>query len=96
MSCPQSNSTQMTATPTAVADRTRLTPGAPLSAASIGKVTSASMSVGAMPPPSTRMVTVGAVRSGSTSTGIVVAVYVPPASSNAETPSTSTRFPSDQ
>ena len=37
MSCPQSNSTQMTATPTAVAERTRRTPAAPLSADSIGK-----------------------------------------------------------
>ena len=37
MSVPQSNSTQTTAMPTAVADRTRRTPEAPLMALSIGK-----------------------------------------------------------
>jgi hypothetical protein len=71
----------MTAMPTAVADRTRRTPAAPLSAVSIGKVTSASMSVGAMPRPSTRIVTVGAVRSGRTSTGMRT-VTQPPAMRN--------------
>ena len=45
-----------------------------LIALSIGKVTSASISVGAMPGPSTRIVTVGAVRSGNTSTSILDAV----------------------
>ena len=69
-SAPQSKSTQMTATPTAVEERTRRTPDAPLRAASIGKVTSASMSVGAIPCPSTSRVTVGAVSSGRTSTGM--------------------------
>jgi hypothetical protein len=49
MSVPQSNSTQTTAIPTAVADLTRLTPDAPLIAVSIGKVTSDSISSGAMP-----------------------------------------------
>ena len=69
-SAPQSKSTQTTAMPTAVDDRTRRTPDAPFRPASMGKVTSASMSVGAIPCPSTSTVTVGAVRSGSTSTGI--------------------------
>ena len=64
MSVPQSNSTQTTAMPTAVAERTRRTPDAPLMALSIGNVTSDSISSGAMPCPSARMVTVGAVRSG--------------------------------
>ena len=64
MSWPQSNSTQTTATPTAVAERTRRTPAAPFSADSIGKVTSDSISSGSMPGASARMVTVGAVRSG--------------------------------
>ena len=64
MSVPQSNSTQTTAMPTAVAERTRRTPDAPLIAASIGNVTSDSISSGAMPRPSVRIVTVGAVRSG--------------------------------
>ena len=70
MSVPQSNSTQTTAMPTAVAERTRRTPEAPLIALSIGNVTSDSISSGAMPWPSVRIVTVGAVRSGKTSTGI--------------------------
>ena len=70
MSVPQSNSTQTTAMPTAVAERTRRTPDAPLIALSSGNVTSDSISSGAMPCPSVRMVTVGAVRSGNTSIGI--------------------------
>jgi len=37
-----------------------------------------------MPWPSVRIVTVGAVRSGNTSTGISDAVQMPPTSSNAE------------
>ena len=49
MSAPQSNSTQTTAIPTAVADRTRRTPDAPLMALSRGNVTSDSISSGAMP-----------------------------------------------
>ena len=48
-SAPQSKSTQTTAMPTAVDERTRRTPDAPFRAASRGKVTSASMSVGAIP-----------------------------------------------
>ena len=40
MSVPQSNSTQTTAMPSAVAERTRRTPDAPLMALSIGNVTS--------------------------------------------------------
>ena len=74
---PQSNSTQTTATPTAVADRTRRTPPAPLSADSIGSVTSASISSGSMPGASARIVTVGAVRSGRTSSGMRDAVHPP-------------------
>ena len=77
MSVPQSNSTQTTAMPTAVAERTRRTSEAPLIAASIGNVTSVSISSGAMPRPSVRIVTVGAVRSGNTSTGMVRAVHAP-------------------
>ena len=69
ISWPQSNSTQTIATPTAVAERTRRTPAAPLSADSIGNVTSDSISSGSMPGASVRIVTVGAVRSGSTSSG---------------------------
>ena len=84
MSVPQSNSTHTTATPSAVAERTRRTFDAPLIALSSGNVTSDSISSGAMPWPSVRIVTVGAVRSGNTSTGISEAVQMPPASSSAE------------
>ena len=49
MSMPHSNSTHTTEIPTAVAERTRRTPPAPFKALSIGKVTWASTSVGAMP-----------------------------------------------
>ncbi len=84
ISTPQSNSTQTTAIPTAVAERTRRTSEAPFRAASMGNVTSVSISSGAMPRPSVRMVTVGAVRSGNTSTGISRAVQTPaPASRTA-------------
>ena len=88
MSVPQSNSTQTTAMPTAVAERTRRTPEAPLMALSIGNVTSDSISSGAMPWPSVRIVTVGAVRSGNTSIGICRAVHAPAASSSTESPMT--------
>jgi hypothetical protein len=88
ISVPQSNSTQTTAMPTAVADRTRRTSDAPLIAASIGNVTSVSISSGTIPRPSARIVTVGAVRSGNTSTGIPRAVKRPAAASSTESPST--------
>ena len=84
MSVPQSNSTHTTAMPSAVAERTRRTLEAPLMALSSGNVTSDSISSGAMPRPSVRMVTVGAVRSGNTSTGISRAVHNPPTRSNTE------------
>ena len=89
ISVPQSNSTHTTAMPTAVAERTRRTPDAPLIALSIGNVTSDSISSGAMPWPSVRTVTVGAVRSGKTSTGIRNAVQMPAPASSTESPMTS-------
>ena len=89
MSVPQSNSTHTTAMPTAVADRTRRTPDAPLMALSSGNVTSDSISSGAIPWPSARMVTVGAVRSGNTSTGIWRAVQAPAPNSSNDRPMTS-------
>ena len=70
MSVPQSNSTQTMDRPTAEAERTRRTPGEPLSDVSTGKAIWASTSSGAMPCASVMMVTVGAVRSGKTSTGM--------------------------
>ena len=95
-SAPQSKSTQMTATPTAVAERTRRTPDEPLRTASIGKVTSASMSLGAIPCASTSTVTVGAVRSGSTSTGMRVARAPPQRRKAPAAVSTTRRLRNDQ
>ena len=63
---------------------------------SIGNVTSASISVGAMPCPSTSTVTVGAVRSGNTSTGISIAATPPQTKKTAATASTTRRLSSDQ
>ena len=96
MSSPQSNSTHTIAAPMAVTERTRRTPAAPLSAASIGKVTSDSISSGAIPPPSTRIVTVGAVRSGRTSTGRCAACQPPHASRIAASVRTISLLWSDQ
>jgi hypothetical protein len=56
--------------PTPVEERTRRTPEAPFNAVSIGKVMSVSTSSGAIPCASAMTVTVGAVRSGKTSTGM--------------------------
>src|SRR3989304_1559088 len=95
MSVPHSNSTQTTAIPTAVAERTRRTLAAPFTAVSIGNVTSISISSGAIPRPSTRIVTVGAVRSGNTSTGIVVVTYPPTSTSTADKMTTASRFERD-
>ena len=50
-------------------ERTRITPGAPLSDVSIGSVTRVSTSSGARPGASVRIVTVGRFKSGNTSTG---------------------------
>jgi hypothetical protein len=96
MSWPQSNSTQTTATPTAVADLTRRTPAAPLSADSIGSVTSDSISSGSMPGASARIVTVGAVRSGRTSSGMCDAVQPPHTRNAAGRAMTAERWLSDQ
>src|SRR6185503_17358193 len=93
---PQSNSTQITATTTAVAERRRRTPAAPFNADSIGKVTSDSISVGTIPGPSISTVTVGAVRSGSTSTGILEMAYPPHKRKAAANASTMARLRRDQ
>src|SRR5215208_5552364 len=96
MSWPQSNSTQITVTPTAVAERTRRTPAAPFNADSIGNVTSDSISVGTIPGPSISTVTVGALRSGRTSTGIWEIEYPPHNKNAAATASTIERLRRDQ
>ena len=95
MSVSHSNSTQTTEMPRAVDDRTRRTPVAPFTAVSMGNVTKASTSSGAMPGASVRMVTVGAVRSGKTSTGSLGAVQAPAARMTTAVASTRSRFCSD-
>ena len=82
VSIPHSKSTQTIVTPTAVAERTLRTPGAPFMAVSRGIVTSCSMSAGATLGCSTTTVTLGAVKSGSTSTGNS-AIAKPPQTTNA-------------
>src|SRR3990172_3587950 len=63
--------------PIAEDERTRRTPVAPLTAVSTGKVTIVSTSSVAIPCASVRITTVGAVRSGNTSTGICMTVKEP-------------------
>ena len=77
MSAPQSNSTHTMEMPMPEAERTRRTSGAPYTAVSMRVVTSVSTSSGASPWASVTIVTVGAVRSGNTSTGIRAAVIAP-------------------
>ena len=72
VSVSQPNSTKTNDNPMPDIDRTRSTPAAPLTAVSSGTVTSISTSSGANPPASVKMVTVGRLRSGNTSTGIRV------------------------
>ena len=96
MSVPHSNSTHTTEKPTAVADRTRRTPEAPFIAVSMGNVTSVSTSVGAIPWASVRMVTVGAVKSGNTSTGMVFVTNSPTAISASESSTTRMRLFSER
>ena len=70
MSVSQSNSTHTTEKPVAEEERTRRTWVAPLTAVSMGKVTSCSTSSAAMPLASVITTTVGALRSGNTSTSV--------------------------
>ena len=77
MSVPQSNSAYTSDRPTPEVLRTRVTPGMPLSAVSIGKVTSCSTSSGAMPPASVSTVIKGLLRSGKTSIGVRHATVAP-------------------
>ena len=74
MFVPHSNSTHTTENPVVEEERTRRTSVAPLTAVSTGKVTKRSTSSGAMPWASVMTTTVGAFRSGNTSTSIVEAV----------------------
>ena len=94
-SVPQSNSAKTMLNPWAVVERTRRIPVAPFSAVSIGKVTSASISSGPIPCASVRTVTVGAERSGKTSTGIRSAKSVPPTRTRPAAAATRSRFRMD-
>ena len=78
-SMPQSNSTKTKLLPCIEVERTRLTLAAPLTAVSMGNDTSRSTSSGAMPWASVITTTVGALRSGNTSTSEREAEYRPAA-----------------
>ena len=78
MSVSQSNSTHTTEKPVADDERTRRTCVAPLTAVSMGNVTSCSTSSAAMPLASVITTTVGALRSGKTSTSVCPVMYIPP------------------
>ncbi len=92
MSIPQSNSTQTNEYPYIEEERTRRTLVAPLTAVSTGKVTSLSTSSADIPWASDIITTVGAVRSGKTSTSVRLALQRPPAITSAAPSSTSRRF----
>ena len=70
MSVPQSNSMFTMENPVVEEDLTRRTLVAPFKADSTGKVTSLSTSSGAIPSASVITTTVGAFRSGKTSTSV--------------------------
>ena len=73
----QSNSTNTIPNPGDATDLTASTPGAPFKEVSIGKFTCASISSGAIPFASKKMVTLGLFRSGNTSTGKLTNVNTP-------------------
>ena len=83
MSMSQSNSTHTTENPVVEDERTLRTPVAPFTAVSIGKVTSCSTSSAAIPPASVITTTVGAFRSGKTSTSVRFITYTPATMSRA-------------
>ncbi|OAV63704.1 hypothetical protein Barb4_04818 [Bacteroidales bacterium Barb4] len=92
MSVPQSNSTLTMEKPVTDEERTRRTWVAPFNAVSIGNDTERSTSSGAMPPASVITMTVGAFRSGNTSTSVCIAVYVPQIISSTPQTKTSRRL----
>ena len=77
-------------------ERTRLTLAAPFTAVSTGKVTRRSTSSADIPRASDIITTVGAVRSGNTSTSILSALHRPPATMRAAPRSTSSLFLSEK
>src|SRR3972149_12160616 len=96
MSVPQSNSTHTTEMPIPDAERTLRTPVAPFTEDSMGNETNASTSCGARPCASVMTVTVGAVRSGKTSTGMRTAVTAPYRETAKAAIATNRRFLVDQ
>ena len=74
MSVSQSNSTHTTEKPVVEEERTLRTCVAPFTAVSMGKVTSCSTSSAAIPLASVMTTTVGAFKSGNTSTSVWKAV----------------------
>ena len=94
-SVPQSNSIQTMEKPIEEAERTRRTPVAPFMTVSIGRVTSVSTSSGAREAASVRIVTVGAVRLGNTSTGMLRARMTPVTSVATDTANTNSLFFND-
>jgi hypothetical protein len=96
MSVPHSNSTHTIDRPMPDADRTRCTPVAPLSRYSSCRVTSVSTSSGARPGASVITVTVGRLRSGNTSTGILASAMMPATTTASPPISTRRRFRSEK
>ena len=92
MSVPQSNSTHTTENPVVEELRTLRTPVEPLTAVSMGKVTSCSTSSAAIPLASVMTTTVGALRSGNTSISALKVRYSPAANSSTDATSISSRF----
>ena len=93
---PQSKSACTIEIPAVLEERTRRTPCAPVSVLSIGKVTSRSISIAAKPGASVSTVTVGAVRSGNTSTGMRRAARDPHTNSAQALSNTTARWRRDQ
>ena len=73
----KSNSTNTNPKPGDATDRTTSTPGEPFKAVSTGKFICDSISSGAMPLASKKIVTLGLFKSGNTSTGRFTSVKIP-------------------
>jgi len=95
MSVFHSNSTHTIEIPAEEEERTRLTLVAPFTEVSMGNVTSFSTSSGAIPCASVSTTTVGAVKSGNTSTSILEAITLPKISNKTDAIITKNRFCSE-
>src|SRR5699024_10541466 len=83
---------QTTENPVVEEERTLRTSVAPFNAVSTGKVTNRSTSSGAIPGASVMTTTVGAFKSGKTSTSIFIDVYNPAKSNNTDATKISSRL----